>query len=83
MKYSTLEWGDGVVTDLESLGETSNCGNALAINDRGETVGTSENHTDALRTSAWGEILEDATLSVNRDCVVLLTFFAFPSLTAC
>jgi probable HAF family extracellular repeat protein len=38
-----LEWGDGGVTDLESLGEPTNCGNALAINDGREAVGTSEN----------------------------------------
>jgi probable HAF family extracellular repeat protein len=41
--FHALEWGDGVVTDLESLGDSSNCGNALAINDYGVSVGTSEN----------------------------------------
>ena len=41
--FHALEWGDGVVTDLESLGDSSNCGNALAINDHGVSVGTSEN----------------------------------------
>ena len=41
--FHALEWSDGVVTDLESLGDPSNCGNALAINDHGVSVGTSEN----------------------------------------
>ena len=41
--FHALKWGDGVVTDLGSLGDPSNCGNALAINDHGESVGTSEN----------------------------------------
>ena len=38
-----MEWGDDGVTDLGSLGDPSNCANALAINDHGESVGTSEN----------------------------------------
>ena len=41
--FHALEWGDGVVTDLESLGDPSNCSNALSINDHGVSVGTSEN----------------------------------------
>ncbi len=41
--FHAMEWSNNVVTDLESLGDASNCSNALAINDQGETVGTSEN----------------------------------------
>ena len=41
--FHAMEWSHDGVTDLESLGDASNCSNALAINDQGETVGTSEN----------------------------------------
>jgi probable HAF family extracellular repeat protein len=41
--FHAMEWGDDGVTDLGSLGDPSNCANALAINDHGESVGTSEN----------------------------------------
>lgn len=41
--FHAMEWSDSGVTDLGSLGEASNCSNAVGINDRGESVGTSEN----------------------------------------
>jgi probable HAF family extracellular repeat protein len=41
--FHAMEWGDDGVTDLGSLGDPNNCANALAINDHGESVGTSEN----------------------------------------
>lgn len=41
--FHAMQWGLSGVTELQSLGLSSDCGNALAINDRGETVGTSEN----------------------------------------
>jgi probable HAF family extracellular repeat protein len=41
--FHAMQWRLSGVTELRSLGISSDCGNALAINDRGETVGTSEN----------------------------------------
>jgi probable HAF family extracellular repeat protein len=41
--FHAMAWLDGRVTDLDSLGDPRNCGNALAINDAGEIVGASEN----------------------------------------
>lgn len=41
--FHAMEWSDGGVTDLGSLGGARNCGNTLATNDDGESVGTSEN----------------------------------------
>jgi probable HAF family extracellular repeat protein len=43
--FHAMEWGDGGVTDLGSLPGAGNCSNALAINDAGDSVGTSENGT--------------------------------------
>lgn len=40
--FHAMQWGDGV-TDLDSLGDTGNCSNALGINDDGVVVGVSEN----------------------------------------
>jgi probable HAF family extracellular repeat protein len=41
--FHAMEWSSVGVSDLGSLGAARNCGNALAINDSGEIVGTSEN----------------------------------------
>lgn len=41
--FHAMQWGDDGVTDLGSLGDTGNCSNALAVNEKGEVVGTSEN----------------------------------------
>jgi probable HAF family extracellular repeat protein len=41
--FHAMAWLDGHVTDLDSLGDPRNCGNALAINDTGEIAGASEN----------------------------------------
>ena len=42
--FHGMEWSeDGGATDLPSLGRPSNCANVMAINDNGESVGTSEN----------------------------------------
>jgi probable HAF family extracellular repeat protein len=40
--FHAMLWSEDGVTDLGSLGNPSNCSNALGINDRGEVVGTSE-----------------------------------------
>ena len=41
--FHSMLWGDDGVTDLGSLGDPSNCSNALGINDDGVVVGASEN----------------------------------------
>jgi len=41
--FHAMEWSHSGVSDLGSLGDVSNCGNALGINDDGVVVGTSEN----------------------------------------
>lgn len=73
--FHAMEWADGVVTDLASLGEADNCGNALAINDAGEIVGASENGTldpatgvVQLRAVLWqdGQIKDLGTFGGNQ-----------------
>jgi probable HAF family extracellular repeat protein len=41
--FHAMQWGDDGVTDLGSLGNPSDCSNALGINDDGVVVGVSEN----------------------------------------
>jgi probable HAF family extracellular repeat protein len=41
--FHAMQWGDDGVIDLGSLGDASDCSNALAVNGNGEVVGISEN----------------------------------------
>ena len=73
--FHPMEWSEAGVIDLGSLGVPSKCGNALALNDRGESVGTSENgRVDPatgvlqLRAVRWkdGQIKNLGTLGGNH-----------------
>jgi len=73
--FHSMKWGDGGVSDLDSLGDASNCSNALAINDDGLAVGTSENGkldpatgVQQLRAVFWkdGKIENLGTLGGNH-----------------
>ena len=51
--FHALQWGNGAVTDLGSLGEAGDCSNAMAINDADESAGQSENGEVDPLTSTW------------------------------
>jgi probable HAF family extracellular repeat protein len=73
--FHAMQWSDEGVIDLGSLGDPSDCSNALAVNDHGEIVGTSENgrvdpFTDVLQIRAvrWkdGQIKNLGTFGGNH-----------------